>query len=132
MNRIAKLVVVAAVSTAQIACTTIRPLADNQAASTKVLRAADVPFAPRELVRITTDDGKQQEIRYLSRDDNSISGAIDGTNQVAVISIDRIQRIEHSEVDNRKVARSAILLIVSGFVVAHAMASAAAAAIVAH
>jgi hypothetical protein len=131
MNRIARLIVVAVVSTAQIGCTTVRPLADGQAASARVLRAPGAPFAPRELVRITTDDGKLQEIRYLSRDDTSLAGTIDGTDQVAVISIDRIRRVEHREVDGRKVARNAILLIVSGILVAHALAGAAAGAIVA-
>jgi hypothetical protein len=131
MNDIAKLAVVAIVSTALIGCTTVRPLADNPAASARVLHAADAPFAPREWLRITTDDGRQQEIRYLSRDDTSISGMIDGTDRIAAVSIDRIQRIERREVDNGKVARNAILLIVSGVIVVHAMASAAAGALVA-
>ena len=121
MQRFFRSMVVLVACLAQIACTSMRVVADGQAASTGALRSAEPPLAPKDVALITTTDGQQQELRVTSVDAVSITGTAEGAQEPIVIPIERIQRIERSEVDGTKVLRNALIYVVVAVVLGHAL-----------
>ncbi len=126
MKRFHRLMVVFVTCLAQIACTSLRVVADGQGASASAMRSAEPPLAPKDVALITTTDGKKQELRVVSVDSSSITGTTDGAKEPIVIPIDQIQRIERSEVDGTKVLRNAMLYVVGAVVLGYALGRAVA------
>lgn len=127
MKRQLQLAVVLIACAAQIACTSLRVVADSQTSSASALASAEPPLAPKDVARITTTDGRQVELRITAIDAASITGLMDGTTDAVVIPVEQIQRIERSEVDGAKVIRNALVYVVVaailGYALGRAMAS---------
>ncbi|MGE4049448.1 MAG: hypothetical protein AB7F38_00150 [Piscinibacter sp.] len=127
VKRVLRLAVVVLACLAQIACTSFRVVADSQAASASALGSTEPPLAPKDVVLITTTDGKRQELRVIAIDANSITGTTDGATDPIVIPVDQVQRIERSEVDGTKVLRNAfvyvVVAVILGYALGRAMAS---------
>lgn len=121
MKRTLRLMVVLVTCLAQIACTTLRVVADGQAASASAIRSAEPALAPKDVALITTTDGKRQELRVISVDASSVTATTGGTTDTIVIPIDQIQRIERNEVDGTKVLRNAMIYVVVAVVLGYAL-----------
>lgn len=126
MKRLIRLTVVVTVCLAQMACTSLRVVADGQAASSSALRSAEPPLAPKDVALITTTDGSRVEVRITAVDATSITGTADGSQEPVVIPIEQVQRIERSEVDGTKVLRNALLYVVVAVILGHALGRAVA------
>ena len=124
MKTFFRLTVVLVTCLAQIACTSLRVVADGQAASASAMRSAEPPVSPRDVALITTTDGKQQELRVSSIDSSSVTGTVDGSKDPIVIPIDQIQRIERSEVDGTKVLMNGMLYLLVAVVLGYALGKA--------
>ncbi|TXC66467.1 hypothetical protein FSC37_13330 [Piscinibacter aquaticus] len=111
---------------AQIACTSLRVVADRQTSGAGVLSSAEPPVAPKDVVRVTTTDGGQLELRVTAIDATAITGITDARSDAVVIPVEQIQRIERSEVDGAKVLRNALVYVVVAVILGYALGRAAA------
>ena len=126
MKRLLRFTVVLVTCLAQVACTSLRVVADGQAASAAAIRGADPALAPRDVAQITTTDGKKLEVRVVAVDEASISAMAEGSKEPIVIPIDQVQRIERSEVDGAKVLRNALVYVVVAAALGYALGRAVA------
>lgn len=126
MKRLLQLAVVVLACLAQIACTSLRVVADSQAASASALGSAEPPVAPKDVARITTTDGRQLELRVTEIDATAITGITDGRTDAVIIPVEQIQRIERSEVDGTKVMRNALVYVVVAAILGYALGRAVA------
>lgn len=126
MQRYFRSMVVLVVCVAQIGCTSLRVVADGQAASASAMRSAEPPLAPKDVARITTTDGQQRELRVTAVDATAITGTTDASRDPVVIPIEQIQRIERNEVDGTKVLRNALIYVVVAVVLGYALGNAVA------